>query len=217
MYKKLSKKVRELKNLHDLLKEQFRMFGSDIRPTKAAGTRWIDHLIRAMRKLVDKFALYTHHLQNVIADTSKQLDPSTLQGKFNKLIESKVILRAAFLLDIHYVKLRKKMENDPEFALTLPTLASVISEVKKDNDTESWYQDQMLKDFNQAKGYTQSHAVEIVNKIIACFDERFLSVHEENDTDGVSVTAEEGDKIIFDVCQILNCSVWPTLQIEDDE
>ena len=171
-----------------------------------------------MHKLIDQFGLYTHHLQNVIADTSKQLDRSTLQGKFNKLIESKVILRAAFLLDVHYVKLRKKMENDPEFVFTLPTLASVISEVKKDNDTESWlYQDQMLKHFNQAKGYTQSHAVEIVNKIIACFDERFLSVHDENDTGVVSVTAEEGEKIILDVCQILNCSVWPSLQIEDDE
>ena len=76
------------------------MFGSNIRPTKTAGTRRIDHRIRAMRKLTDKFGLYTHHLQNVIADTSKQLDQATLQGKFNKLIESKVIPRAAFLLDV---------------------------------------------------------------------------------------------------------------------
>ena len=37
MYKKSSRKVRELKNLHNLLKEQFEMFGSDIGPTKAAG------------------------------------------------------------------------------------------------------------------------------------------------------------------------------------
>ena len=74
MYKKLSKKVRELKNLHILLKEHFEMFGSNIRPTKAAGMRWIDHRIQVMCKLVDKFGLYAHHLQNVIADTSKQLD-----------------------------------------------------------------------------------------------------------------------------------------------
>ena len=112
------------------------------------------------------------------------------------------------------------MEEDGEqssILFTLPTLVSVVFEVKKDNDTGSWsYQDQTLKHFNQVKGYTQPNAAEIVNKIIQCFDERFLSVHEENDTGGVSVTAEEGDKIIFDLCQILNCSVWPTLQIEDD-
>ena len=195
MYKKLSKKVWELKNLHNLLKEHFEMFGSDIRPTKAVDMRWIDHRIWAMRKLIDKFGLYTHHLQNVIVDTSMQLDRATLHWKFNKLIKSKVFLRAAFLLDAlteakifslctqksdsnlidivsavqstkrHYVKLQKKIENDPEFVFTLPKLASVISEVKKDNDTESWlYQDQTLKYFNQAKGYTQSHTVEIINK-----------------------------------------------------
>ena len=115
-----------------------------------------------MRKLVDKFGLYIHYLQKVIADICKQLDRATLQGRFNKLIESKVLPCAAFLLDVlteskifflyteksdsnlidivgaaqstkhHYVKLRKKMENDPEFVFTLPALAS---EVKKDSDT----------------------------------------------------------------------------------
>ena len=110
------------------------------------------------------------------------------------------------------------MEKDPEFVFTLPTLASVISKVKKDNNTESWlYQNQMLKYFNQAKGYTQSHGVETIIKVIACFDEHFFSVHKKNDTGGVSITTVEGDKIMFDVCQILNCSVQPTLQIEDDK
>ena len=53
-----------------------------------------------MRKLVDKFGLHTHHLQDVIADISKQLDRATLQGKLDKLNKSKVILHAAFLLDV---------------------------------------------------------------------------------------------------------------------
>ena len=115
------------------------------------------------------------------------------------------------------MKLQKKMDNNAKFVFTLLTLASVISKVKKDNNRESWlYQDQTLKHFNQAKGHTQSHAVEIVNKIIACFVERFLSVHKESDTSGVNVTTD-GGKIIFNVCQILNCSVLPTLQIEDDK
>ena len=168
MYKKSSKKVQELKNQHNLLKEQFEMFGSNVRPTKAVGTRWINHRIRMMCELVAKFGLHTHHLQNVIAETSTQLDRATLQGKFNKLIESKVILRAVFPLDLlkkakiftlymqksdsnltdivratqgtkcHYVKLWKKMENNPEFVFTLLTLAYMISEVKKSNNTESW-------------------------------------------------------------------------------
>ena len=54
----------------------------------------------AMEKFVNKFGVYMQHIQNIITDTTKQLDRAKLQGKFNKLIESKVILQAAFLLDI---------------------------------------------------------------------------------------------------------------------
>ena len=122
------------------------------------------------------------HIQNIIADTTKQLDRAKLQGKFNKLIESKVILRAAFLLDIlaeakifslctqkadtninditdaaqstqcHYNQLKKKLDKDPEFVFKLPTLASVLSEIKENNG-EKTYQDQKLNNFTQAKDY----------------------------------------------------------------
>ena len=92
LYKDLSKKVRELKNLYQILKEQFETHGNNIRPVKSTGTRWIDLRIQAMKKLVNKFCLYMQHIQNIITDTTKQLDHAKLQGKFNKLIESKVIL-----------------------------------------------------------------------------------------------------------------------------
>ena len=100
LYKNSSKKVQELKNLYPILKEQFETYGNNIRPVKSTGTRWIDHRIQVMEKLVNKFGLYTQHIQNIIADTTKQPDCAELQGKFNKLIESKIILKAAFLLDI---------------------------------------------------------------------------------------------------------------------
>ena len=144
LYKNSSKKVWELKNLYHILKEQFQAYGNDIRPVKSTGTRWIDHRIRAMEKLATKFGLY-------IADTTKQLDHAKLQGKFNNLIESKVILRASSLLDILaeakifslctqkantniiditdaaqstqclYNWLKKKLDEEPEFVFKLPT------------------------------------------------------------------------------------------------
>ena len=122
-------------------------------------------LFGQLEKLVNKFGLYMQHIQNIIADTTKELHAAKLQGKFNKLIESKVILQAAFLLDIlaeakvfslctqkadaniiditdaaqstqhHYNGLKKKLNKDPEFVFKLPTLASVLLEIKK-NDTE---------------------------------------------------------------------------------
>ena len=58
LYKKSSKKHRELKNLYQILKDQFEYGGADIKPVKATGTRWIDYQLRAMQRLVDKFGLY---------------------------------------------------------------------------------------------------------------------------------------------------------------
>ena len=100
LYKNSSKKVRELKNLYQILKEQFETYGNNIRPVMSNGTSWIDLRIRAMEKLVNKFGLYMQHIQNITPDTTKQLDCVKLRGKFSTLIESNVILQAAFLLDI---------------------------------------------------------------------------------------------------------------------
>ena len=95
LYKNSSKKLHELKNLYPLLKDQYEMYGAGVKPDKATGTRWIDHKLRATQKVVDKYGLYTQHLRNVIADTSKQTDRATLEGKFKKLIDASVLLRGA--------------------------------------------------------------------------------------------------------------------------
>ena len=100
LYTKSSKKFRELKNLYHILQDQFDMCGSGIKPVKSSGTRWIDHKLRAMERLVEKFGLYTQHLENVIESTRNSKDKAVLQGKFNKLVDSKVLLRSALFLDI---------------------------------------------------------------------------------------------------------------------
>ena len=46
------------------------MYGEGMKPLKATGTRWIDHRIRAMGRLVDKFGLYARHIKEFI-DTEK--------------------------------------------------------------------------------------------------------------------------------------------------
>ena len=159
----------------------------------------MDHRIRAMEKLANKFGLY-------IADTTKQLDRAKLQGKFNNLIESKVILRASSLLDIlaetkivslctqkantnitditdaaqstqcHYNRLKKKLDEEPEFVFKLPTLTSVLSEIKE-NHCNKTYLDQKLNNFTQAKDYIQNHASYIESKIITCFDNYFANIY----------------------------------------
>ena len=43
LYKKSSKKHRELKNLYQLTKDQYQFHGDGVRPVKATGTQWIDN------------------------------------------------------------------------------------------------------------------------------------------------------------------------------
>ena len=62
-------------------------------------TRWLDHKLRATGRMIDKFPLYAQHLQNFI-ESSKPSDRGPLQGKLNKLLEAKVVLRGAFFSDI---------------------------------------------------------------------------------------------------------------------
>ena len=76
------------------------MYSSGVRPLKATGTIWIDHKLGAMGRLIEKFGLYLQHLQNVIATTSNAKDRSTLEGKFTKLIDAKVLLRSAMFTDV---------------------------------------------------------------------------------------------------------------------
>ena len=93
LYKKSSKKHRELKNFYHLLEGQFEMYSAGVRPLKATGKRWIDHKIAAMGRVIEKFDLYTQHLQQHSIDTAKKSqDCTTLQGKFTKLINAKFLL-----------------------------------------------------------------------------------------------------------------------------
>ena len=74
MYNSSSKKHRKLKNLYQLMKGQFEMYGNGVRPTKATGTRWIDYKIRAIERVANEYKLYCQHLQHAITDTKKSKD-----------------------------------------------------------------------------------------------------------------------------------------------
>ena len=100
LYKNSSKKHRELKNLYQLTKGQFEMHGDGVGGLKIAGTRWIDHKICAIERVVNKYGLYCLHLQHAITDTKKSKDRVTLQGKFNKLVDAKILLHSSFSIDV---------------------------------------------------------------------------------------------------------------------
>ena len=51
---KSSKKLREVKKLHELLKEIHEFDNERVKPHRAAGTRWIAHKPEALQNLLDK-------------------------------------------------------------------------------------------------------------------------------------------------------------------
>ena len=97
LYKKSSKKHGELKNFYHLLEGQFEMFSACVWPLKATGTGWIDHKVAAMRCVIEKFSLYTQHLQHSIDTAKNSQDCKTLQGKFTNATFS---LRCALSTDV---------------------------------------------------------------------------------------------------------------------
>ena len=44
------------------MKDEFEMYGDDIKPVKATMTQWIDHRMQVMQRLIDKYGLYCQHL-----------------------------------------------------------------------------------------------------------------------------------------------------------
>ena len=100
LYKKSSKKHQELKNFYHLLEGQFEMYSADVWPLKATGTRWINHKIAAMGRVIENFGLCTQHLQHSIDTAKKSQSRATLQRKFMKSISAQFLLRCALFTDI---------------------------------------------------------------------------------------------------------------------
>ena len=68
--KRSPKKLRELSDIHDLVKESIEFDASGIKPVKASGTHWIAHKVGALKKLLDKYSIYIIHLQSLCTDKS---------------------------------------------------------------------------------------------------------------------------------------------------
>ena len=82
------------------MKDEFEMYGDGVKPVKATGTRWIDHRMRAMQRLVDKYGLYCQHLQHAIPEMMGAKDSTMLKGILKKLIDAKVLLRSCLFIDV---------------------------------------------------------------------------------------------------------------------
>jgi len=106
LYKKSSKKVRELKEIFMNLKEvyDFDEGGATLSsclPVRSQGSRWISHKRKALQKVVDQFGVYIAHLVSLSKDTTiKSEDRARLKGYINKWTQSKILIGCAMYVDI---------------------------------------------------------------------------------------------------------------------
>ena len=87
LYQKSSKKLRELKSLFKDIKGDFEMFGDGVKPLKSTGTRWIDHRVPAMGRVIDKFGLYTRHLKDFISREKKSKVKATFKVSWKSSLD----------------------------------------------------------------------------------------------------------------------------------
>ena len=83
-----------------MLKGELEMYTFRVRTMKVTSTRWIGHKLWAMDHLIEKFGLYSVHLNNIISTTTNSEEKETLEGKFRKPVDAKVLLHCALFTDI---------------------------------------------------------------------------------------------------------------------
>ena len=94
LYRKSPKRYRELK-------EQSEGYEKTItKPTKAHGTRWIDHKYRAMERVLDNYRPYIAHLESLCHTNSQSLKRAELVGQAKKWTDATYPMYMAMYLDI---------------------------------------------------------------------------------------------------------------------
>ena len=100
LYEKSHKKFQKLKVIHEHLKEIYKFGDDQVKPDRATGIKWIAHKREAFHNILDKYRLYMHHFENIVADTSKQTDKAKLEGKHRQLQMAKILVLGALFFDL---------------------------------------------------------------------------------------------------------------------
>ena len=100
LYEKSPKKLRELENLVEDLKEVFDLTPGGNRPIRSCGTRWICHKRKALQHVVDLYGIYISHLASLAEDKSiKGADHAQIKGYLHKWQRPQMLVGCAVYSD----------------------------------------------------------------------------------------------------------------------
>ena len=78
------------------------------------------------------------------------------------------------------------------------------------------YQNQKVQFYFREKCFIEDHIVQIVGRVASCFEKRYGNLYSNLEETSINIPLDDCDRIIFDVCRILNCNVWPNVTDDSD-
>ena len=180
LYENSPKKCRKLEDISSGLSQCLSLDSEDggTKPIRASGLHWVAHKWNAMKRILWKYGAYTSHLAALSEDPSvRTADRAKLKGYYNKWMDSKYVLGCAIFVDVpspcvilskvmqydHLTPLCSSLKSIKEIdklsstpTTQWSTYASTISKCST-NDTNTVYQTQNLKCYDEAKSYFTMH------------------------------------------------------------
>ena len=200
LYQKSPKRYRELKELCEVYDKIVP------KPSKAHGTRWIDHKYRAMEKVIDNYGIYIAHLESLSVTDSQALKRAELQGNVKKWSNALYPVYMSIYLDIlapiRRISVAMQQDvHDPvkvirrikEFGWTMSKLILIVEQSLSDNNVltfykknlsvvtvneeeKHYYQGVHMKHYNRTTKAVQKHYVETVANICESVKGRFANI-----------------------------------------
>ena len=167
LYQKAPKKLRQLRELHEMYKGAMDFPSDSCKLKKASGTHWISHKLGAMKTCLDKWGIYIQHLESLAEDKSyKPKDRKKMKGYLRKwkkmeipfmlalfidMLKIPSILSRSFLIDPVYAfcclskaKERFNLFDSKEFD-KLPHVKDLLRQITVNENDEHVYQNIVLR------------------------------------------------------------------------
>ena len=212
------------------------MYSAGVWPLKATGTRWFDHKIAAQhlqhsvdtaKKSEDRATLQGKFAKLINAKfllrCALLFTDVLAEAKHFSLITQEQNIDIIRILDSvenakhNYEHLLKKLRKNPAYVFQLSTVKLVTEEMESnDEDGEPMYQNQKVQFYSREKRFIEDHIVQIVERVVSCFEKRYGNLYSNLEETSINIPSDDGDRIIFDVCHILNCNVWPNVTVDSD-
>ncbi|KAL5019633.1 hypothetical protein ScPMuIL_002525 [Solemya velum] len=206
-YKGSAERNKEASDIAEIMEEQF------LKPDKANGTRWINHKLRAITKLLLNWKVLIIHLGNYAEDnTNKGEDRAKAKGIIRKLRQYKLLWYLHFMKDLlnEVAKISLLFQREDiniSSAVTKLQSSMVILRNLMDNPGEhqqeftgeiqgdEYREHTLLNVLQQAT--LEPERRRIIQELIDCLEARFENLHHDP---------------LFLACRVFDHKTWPGIQ-----